>query len=73
MMMIEIIFIFGIPAVLGFFLGQFLDTTFGTGRTWSIIVLLCAFVISWIYLIVRVRKIGAEIKAVEKELHTHNE
>ncbi len=73
MMMIEIIFIFGIPAVVGFFLGKFLDTTFGTGRTWSIIVLLFAFIISWIYLIARVRKIGKEIKMVEKELKTHNE
>lgn len=68
MMMIEIIFIFGVPALIAVFVGGKIDTSLSSGRQWTIIALVIAFVLSWVFLIMRVKKIGKDIKEVENQL-----
>lgn len=73
MMLIEILGIFGIPAVLAFFIGRSVDTQMDTtGHTATIVLLVIAFVTSWIILIRRVRTISKELKNVEQELKERN-
>ncbi len=42
------IFIFGVPAFLGLFLGKTADDYFGTGRLYTMLLLATAFVSSWV-------------------------
>lgn len=68
LVMVEIIFIFGVPALVAKFLGQYIDGRSETGKLWTLIFLAIAFVVSWVVLVRRVRVIGNEIKEVENEL-----
>lgn len=67
-MMIEIIFIFGGPAAIAFFVGRKIDAAQASGRLWTLVLLGTAFIISWIILISRVRKIGKELKELEQQI-----
>jgi len=67
-MMIEIIFIFGIPAILAVFLGGKIDATLDSGRQWTIVALVVAFIVSWIFLVVRVLKIGKDLKEIDRQI-----
>lgn len=49
MMMIKVLFIFGIPAGIAFFIGQWLDARFFDGsRKGSLLALMVSFVLSWL-------------------------
>lgn len=64
-MAIEIIFIFGIPALVAFFGGGWLDERFDTGETLRLVALALAFIFSWVIVIVRALNINKAFKEVE--------
>jgi uncharacterized membrane protein (DUF485 family) len=72
-MMLEFFVIFGVPALIAFFLGDHLDNYFDSGRLWKIVLLAIAFVISWIIVVIRVRKITKELKALDEKIKTLRE
>lgn len=65
---LELIFVFGAPAFLAYFAGQHLDATYQTGKTITFILLVLAFISSWVVVIVRTRSLGNQFKESEKEL-----
>ncbi len=67
------IFIFGIPAFSALFLGKALDSRFDSGSTWKIILLVSAFVLSWIIVFYRNKKVTRmyrEFRETQKNLNT---
>lgn len=65
-LVLEVAFIFGIPAAIAYFLGRYLDASAGTERKMTLICLAFSFVISWIIMIVVYRKIDRELKTLDK-------
>jgi uncharacterized membrane protein (DUF485 family) len=61
-MMLELIFIFGLPAALAFWAGNSLDASFESGRVWLFSFLGLAFVLSWVIVIIRVRSVGKKLR-----------
>jgi len=67
-MMLEIAFVFGLPASGAFFLGRKLDHLYDTGRTIILSLLAVAFVFSWVVVIVRYRQLDRELKKADQAL-----
>ncbi|MDP3881114.1 MAG: hypothetical protein Q8Q32_02970 [bacterium] len=67
-MMLEFFLIFGLPALAAFFGGRALDSALGTGKLWLIIFLIAAFVLSWVIVVLRVRKITKELKVLDARI-----
>ena len=67
-MMLEFFLIFGLPALAAFFAGRALDNALGTGRMWIIICLIAAFILSWVVVVLRVRKITKELKVLDAKI-----
>lgn len=71
--MFELIFIFGLPAAGAVFLGNWLGNQFDAGRIFLYVFLGIAFILSWIVVILRARRITRELNALRDELNkTHN-
>lgn len=51
------IFIFGIPAFSALYLGKMLDVRYNSGYTWKLILLLSAFLFSWVMVFYRNRRL----------------
>lgn len=75
---LELIAVFGIPAVIALFAGQRLDAVYSDGKTITIVLLAAAFISSWIITIVRVRSLSndfddteGEIEEKKEEIHEH--
>lgn len=66
--MLEFFFIFGVPAAAAFFAGQALDTQYETGKAWLISLLIIAFILSWVMVIMRTRKITKKLKKIEERI-----
>jgi ATP/ADP translocase len=66
-MMLEIAFVFGLPAAGAFFLGRKLDSIYGTGRTIILSLLVGAFILSWVIVIIRYRQLDRELKKADKD------
>ncbi|MEX0935244.1 MAG: hypothetical protein WDZ70_02880 [Candidatus Paceibacterota bacterium] len=62
--MIEVIFIFGIPALLAVWIGGMLSE----GNTATYILLVVAFILSWVILSFRIRKVNADLKEMRAKL-----
>jgi len=62
----ETIFIFGIPAFLGLYIGKKIDNFFGTGKTITIAVLICAFILSWVFLIVKYKSLSKQLSGIKE-------
>lgn len=56
-MLLEIAFIFAVPAVASFFLGKYLDNRLDAGSVISTALLIVSFLLSWTIVIVRFRKL----------------
>lgn len=68
LLMLEFLFVFGVPAALAVYFGKALDA--GTGqRTWTITLAISAFVLSWIIVIFRIRSIMSKLNKFEEEIN----
>ena len=71
---IEIIFIFGIPAVVAVFVANWINESFSIDRTLALIVLLLlAFVSSWVILFARLKKVNKELTVINKQIREEEE
>lgn len=66
-MMLKLLFIFGIPAVAGFFLGRYVDARFDMRPTGTLIVLMITFVFSWAIVIRMFITLERERRELEKK------
>ena len=66
-MALELAVVFAVPAILAALLGPRIDIYMGTKNTWTLVLILCAFVISWALVIVRYKKMTREIKERNKQ------
>ena len=68
-LMLEILVIFGAPAVVAYFLGAWLDARFTTeGKTLQMTALAVAFVTSWVITIMKYRRIDRQLKDLDKQI-----
>jgi uncharacterized membrane protein (DUF485 family) len=65
---LELIVIFGGPALAALFAGRYLDGIYNTGTTITIILLIFTFIFSWVITIWRTRQIGREFDKTEKKM-----
>lgn len=66
-LMLRILFIFGIPAVTGYFLGKYLDNRFDMRPVGSVLTLIATFVFSWTLVIRMYLKLEKERKKIDYE------
>jgi F0F1-type ATP synthase assembly protein I len=67
------IFIFGIPAFISVFLGKYLDELFQTGKILTIILLVIAFISSWVIVIWRSKRMNRIYKEYKSRLNNNPE
>jgi F0F1-type ATP synthase assembly protein I len=67
-LMIEIGFIIALPAVAGFFLGEYFDDMFGKDTYYTIILLILSFIISWAIIIRKYVKFSNHVKKVDEKI-----
>ena len=65
-LVLEVAVIFGIPALLAFFLGRYIDNAAGTDTKWILVCLAVSFIFSWVIMIIQYRKIDRELKLLDK-------
>jgi len=65
-MIIEVFFIFGLPALGGYWLGRMLDNSFETGKTITIVVMVVAFISSWTLVIMKYRKLDRALTKLDQ-------
>lgn len=70
---IELVFVFGVPAVAAALIGKRLDLVNSSGRTITIALLITAFVLSWMIVIFRYKKLTRDIKGVDTEIENERE
>ena len=63
----EMVFIFGLPAAAAIFLSKWL----GWGSTAMYISLAAAFVLSWVIVVIRVRKLSEEMRQAKEAEENH--
>ncbi len=66
--MFEMLFIIGLPALVGFFLGEYLMQNFGWGKLAQALTLLLALAFSWLVIIKRYRKFDRELKETSRQI-----
>ena len=66
-MAVQVIFVFGIPAFGGLFLGNWLNANTSLAPNGRVITLSIAFVLSWTIIIFMYRKLAKQFKALDKE------
>lgn len=62
----ETIFIFGIPAFLGAFIGLKIDENYGTGKIFTLLILFFTFVLSWLLVILKYKNIKKQLSDLKK-------
>jgi membrane protein CcdC involved in cytochrome C biogenesis len=67
-LVLEIAFIFGIPAALAFFIGGSLDERYETGKTIRLSLLAFTFVFSWVIVIFKYKRISRELHKIDEEI-----
>lgn len=65
----EIFVIFGLPAAAAFFLGKYLIDAYGFGRSAQALLLIPAFVLSWVIFIIKFKKISREISDLNDKIN----
>ncbi len=68
LMMFEILVIFGLPALLGFFLADYLAARYALPKIVEVLILLPFFILSWVILIFRYKIVDRELKDVNKKI-----
>lgn len=64
-MMIEILYIFGLPAILSFVVGRKLDTYYSSGKKITLILLAFAFILSWVMVVIKYQKLKKTLKDLD--------
>ena len=70
---LKIALIFGIPAVVGALIGKRIDARYDSGNKFTMIILVCTFILSWIITIVMYNNLAKKIKKVEMDIKTEKE
>lgn len=65
--MLEIAGLFLIPALVAVWVGKWLDSSYGFGNTGKALALLVAFVLSWVFVVIRYRQATREGKHLASE------
>ncbi|MBU0660735.1 hypothetical protein KKG22_00980 [Patescibacteria group bacterium] len=65
--MIKILFIFGIPALIGFFVGRYMDKTYDISPYGSLVTLACTFILSWLMTIRLYMSISQNFRVLKQE------
>lgn len=74
LMMLEIAFIFAVPALIAVLLGRKLESMSGSNAKFTIIFLIITFVFSWIVVVIRFRKANKALKEINAEIkNTENQ
>ncbi|MDQ5952777.1 MAG: hypothetical protein QG551_5 [Patescibacteria group bacterium] len=60
--------LFAVPAFSALFLGKYLDARFGTDKTITMILLFCAFSLSWFLVLKKNSKLTKEYRSVREEM-----
>jgi uncharacterized membrane protein len=68
LMTFETIFIFGIPALLGYFIGIYLKNTYYISKYIQILILLPMFILSWLILIKRYKNLDLKLKNINLKI-----
>ncbi|MBT3419159.1 MAG: AtpZ/AtpI family protein [Candidatus Magasanikbacteria bacterium] len=66
-LMLRVLFIFGIPAFIAYFLGDWVDTNYDVGSNGTLICLIVAFLLSWTLVIRMHMRLRREFQALDKE------
>lgn len=72
-LMWQLLFIIGTPALLAVIIGKRIDENQGTDKTWTLILLGIALVITWIMIIRKYQKYNDTVKKVEKDIENDKE
>lgn len=72
-LMVEMAFIFGLPAIGAYFGGRALDLRFNTGKLYLLILLAVAFILSWTLVILIVRKLNRELRDVDARIKSETD
>lgn len=67
MLMLRLIFIFGIPAGIGFFLGKYLDERFSIRPKATVAVLTFTFILSWVITVFEYNKLTKKLKDLDEK------
>ncbi|MFA7285292.1 MAG: hypothetical protein WC011_00385 [Candidatus Paceibacterota bacterium] len=70
---LKIALIFGIPAVAGALIGKRIDAKYDSGNKFTMIILVCTFILSWIITIVMYNNLAKKIKKVERDIKIEKE
>ena len=60
----QVIFIFGIPAIIGTIIGMKIDSRYNTHRLFTVLILLGTFIFSWIIIAIQYRHLNKELKKI---------
>lgn len=66
-LMLQIAFIFAIPAFLAFFVGRWIDDTYNIDQKGTLFCLLISFIFSWFLVIREYKKINSELTEIKKQ------
>lgn len=72
-MMLSIVFIFGLPAAMAAVIGTRLDTVYASGRQWTWLLLVVAFILSWALTIRMYINLSREGREVDKAYRQYKE
>jgi hypothetical protein len=64
----ETLFIFGVPAVVGVYLGRWIISSYGVGAWVLYFILGSTFILSWVVFLARVKRVSQSIKQVQQEI-----
>lgn len=67
-LMLQLVFIIGLPAAAATYFGQKLDTAHDTGRLYSLSLAGTAFVLSWIIIIIKYKRYIKAVKQSEQRI-----
>jgi len=68
--MFKILFIFGIPAAIAFFVGSYFDEKYGRQHLFVLISLAISFVLSWVVMFFVYRDLNKKMKQVEEDIQS---
>lgn len=67
-LMLEMVVIFGLPAILAVVIGKQIDLYYNSGKVGTFIALGCAFLFSWFLVIRKYQKINRELKEINRKI-----
>lgn len=68
LMMLQVAVIIALPAFAAFFLGKYLDQSNPDSKTWTTVLLVVSFFLSWAIIIAKYIKFNKKVKEVDKKI-----